>query len=227
MNDIAARDWLAHFPELARIEDPEFRRLAASAQVIAVPAGVTVFRPGDACQSYLLVLTGSVRVQKVSETGREIVLYRVGPGESCILTTSCLIAGERYPADGVTETDVTAVSLPVAAFQRAVATSEAFRRFVFASFGERMANLMVLVEAVAFGRMDARLAERLLALAGPGGRISATHQQLAAELGSAREVVSRLLKEFERHGWLALERGQITVLDRAGLGRLAGGGAGL
>jgi CRP/FNR family transcriptional regulator len=227
MNDIAARDWLAHFPDLARIDDPEFRRLAASAQVISVPAGVTVFRPGDTCQSYLLVVTGSVRVQKVSETGREIVLYRVGPGESCILTTTCLIAGERYPADGVTETDVTAVSLPVQAFQRAVAASEAFRRFVFASFGERMANLMVLVEAVAFGRMDARLAERLLALAGPGGRISATHQQLAAELGSAREVVSRLLKEFERHGWVALERGQITVRDRSGLGRLAGGGAGL
>jgi CRP/FNR family transcriptional regulator, anaerobic regulatory protein len=224
MNDTTPRDWLARFPELARIDDPEFKRLAAMAQVLTVPAGVTIFRPGDVCQSYLLVLEGSVRVQKVSETGREIVLYRIGPGESCILTTSCLVAGERYPADGVTESPVTAVALPVEAFQRAVAASEAFRRFVFASFGERLADLMVLVEAVAFGRMDCRLAARLMKLGGPAGKIAITHQLLAAELGTAREVVSRLLKEFERDGLVNLERGQIAIRDAPGLARLATGG---
>jgi CRP/FNR family transcriptional regulator, anaerobic regulatory protein len=223
MNDTAQRDWLARFPELARIDDPEFKRLAAMAQVVNLPAGVTVFRPGDACQSYLLVLDGSVRVQKVSESGREIVLYRIGPGESCILTTSCLMAGERYPADGITESAVTAVSLPVAAFQRAVVASDAFRRFVFASFGERMTDLMVLVEAVAFGRMDSRLAARLVKLGGASGKIAITHQQLAAELGTAREVVSRLLKEFERNGWLSLERGQIALRDVGALSRLVAG----
>lgn len=155
--DNAQRDWLTYFPELARIDDSEWRHIAASAQELHLPAGVTLLRAGDVCQNYFLVLEGTIRVQKVSENGREIVLYRLGPGETCILTTSCIIAGERYPAEGVTETEVRAVSLPLADFHKVVAASDAFRRFVFASFGERLAALMMLVEAIAFGRMDSRL----------------------------------------------------------------------
>jgi len=214
-------NWLDRFPLLAALPATERQRLAVSAQALQVPAGVTIFRPGDACENYFMVVEGSVRVQKVAENGREIVLYRVESGETCVLTTSCLLASERYPAEGVTETEVSARALPLSSFHALLSSSEPFRRFVFGSFGARMAELMTLVEAVAFGRMDSRLAQRLLALGGSAGCIQITHQQLAAELGSAREVVSRLLKEFEHRGWIALERGQIMVRDIAALTRSA------
>jgi CRP/FNR family transcriptional regulator len=213
-------DWLRAFPALAPVTDPAWRRVAATAQVIHLPAGQVAFRPGDVCENYLMVASGTIRVQKVAENGREIVLYRVEPGETCVLTTSCLLGGARYPAEGITEGAVEAAVLPIARFHEAVAASDGFRRFVFASLGERLSDLMVLVEAIAFGRVDARLAERLLALGGPNGTITTTHQGLAAELGTAREVVSRLLKEFERHGWVALSRGRVEIKDRAALERV-------
>jgi CRP/FNR family transcriptional regulator, anaerobic regulatory protein len=221
MNNSTSQNWLDRFPALATARDPELQRLIAATPLLQVPAGVTVFRTGDACERYLMVLEGSVRVQKLAENGREIVLYRVVAGETCVLTTSCLLAGEHYPAEGVTESPVTAVGLPLAQFQEALACSETFRRFVFASFGERLAELMTLVEALAFGRLDSRLAQCLLDRGQSTSRVTITHQQLAAELGSAREVVSRLLKELERHGWIALERGEIAILDAAALARLA------
>jgi len=171
LNNATPDDWLDRFPALATAPEAERRRLLAVAQALRVPAGTTVFRPGDACQNYLMVAQGSVRVQKVSESGREIVLYRVEPGQTCVLTTSCLLAGERYPAEGVTETEVVARVLPLAPFHELLAASDVFRHFVFSSFGCRMAELMALVEEVAFGRMDSRLAQRLLALGGSSGRI--------------------------------------------------------
>jgi CRP/FNR family transcriptional regulator len=218
---VADTSWLRAFPQLAAIEDPAWRRISNAAQVVRLPPGTVTFRQGDACQNYVMVVGGSIRVQKITEAGREIVLYRVEPGDTCVLTTSCLFGGTRYPAEGITESEVEAAVLPLKEFHEAVASSDGFRKFVFTSFGERMAELMLLVEAIAFGRVDVRLAERLLALGGNGARITTTHQQLAAELGTAREVVSRLLKEFERHGWLRLSRGQIEITDRAALTQLA------
>jgi CRP/FNR family transcriptional regulator len=167
------------------------------------------------------VLDGSVRVQKLGENGREIVLYRVGRGETCLLTTSCLIARERYPAEGITETEVRAAALPDEPFNEALALSSEFRGFVFASFGARLAELMALIEAISFGRIDARLARRLLESETASGEVIATHQELAAELGTAREVVSRFLKEFERRGYVRLARGRIEIAERAALEKLA------
>lgn len=217
--------WLASFPALEAVSDPFVRTRLAMAQVMQLPPGVTVFRDGDVCRNYLLVLDGSVRVQKLSESGKEIVLYRVESGQSCVLTTSCLLSGEHYLAEAVTETDVRAVALPMAAFHEALGASRPFRDFVFRSFGERISGLILLVEAVAFGRMDTRLAQRLLERADGSGALVATHQELAAELGTAREVISRLLKEFERRGWVRLGRGRVTLDDRNALQELAGNGA--
>lgn len=214
--------WLDAFPELATIEPEARRRLAAEARPITLPAGVTVFHDGDACTNYLLVLDGSVRVQKVSSGGREITLYRVGDGQTCILTTSCLLAGERYPAEGVTETEVRAIALPGTLFQALLAGSAGFRQFVFSVYARRITDLIELVEDVAFGRMDLRLAARLRDSADAAGVVSATHQELAAELGSAREVVSRLLKDFEHRGLVTLHRGRIELRDPESLARLAG-----
>lgn len=213
----SAPHWWSRFPGLAALDDPAWMELRSAARVVTLPAGAIAFRAGDTCENYLLVLDGSVRVQKLAENGREITLYRLEGGDACVLTTSCLLARERYPAEGVAETDVTAAAIPTAVFFRALDQSPGFRRFVFTAYGERLSDLILLVEEVAFGRIDGRLAARLLELAGEADALEVTHQALAAELGTAREVVSRQLKDFERHGFIRLLRGRIEILDRKAL----------
>jgi CRP/FNR family transcriptional regulator len=213
--------WLQAFPDLQKISDSNWRKTAEQAQVMNVPKGTVLFRDGDVCNGYVLVSDGSVRVQKMDAQGREIVLYRVEDGQTCMLTTSCLIGGQAYPAEGIAETDVTLAMLPAQVFERAMAESADFRRFVLTSIGRRIGDLMMLVEDVAFGRMDIRLARLLLKrTVKSDGVLCFTHQELATELGTAREVVSRLLKDFERKGWVALSRGQFEVIDREALGAL-------
>lgn len=212
----------AAFPGLAALDPAARHLLEASARPVRLPAGTTVFADGDACQAFLLVLEGCVRVQKVAETGREIVLYRVEPGQTCVLTTTCLLSQGVYGAEGVTETAVAGMALPPAAFQELMATSAAFRAFVFAAYATRVSDLLLLIEEVAFGRIDQRLAAVLLERAGTGDAVAATHHDLAVELGTAREVVSRQLKDFERRGLVALARGRVTLRDRAGVSALAG-----
>jgi CRP/FNR family transcriptional regulator len=192
-------------------------------RVLTLPAGAVVFGPGQPPQNYLLLINGTVRVHQLSENGREIVLYRVLAGESCAMTTACLIGDDVYQAEGVAETPVEAVVLPREAFDEAISKSPEFRRFVFAALSSRMTHLFKLIEEVAFSRIDVRLAQRLLELAGDGDRVVMTHQQLASELGTAREVISRQLTEFQRRGLLATARGELTLLNRAALRRLANG----
>lgn len=213
--------WWNAFPTLKDIQDPKWRALMGNVREVTLPPGTAVFHAGETCRNYLFVLEGTVRVEKIAENGREIVLYRVGRGETCLLTTSCLLAKEHYPAEGVTETEVLAVALPEDLFHAAIAISPEFRAFVFASFSARMTDLISLVEAITFGHGDVRLARWLLESGSPPGEIVATHQQLAAELGTAREVVSRFLKEFERQGLVQLARGRIVITNRPGLEALA------
>ena len=210
-------EWLSHFPELSGLDDPVWQKVLDSARPVEIPAGTTVFRDGDGCQNYMFVMEGAVRVQKMAENGREIVLYRVSAGEACILTTSCLLSHQRYPAEGITEDNLRAISIPVKLFDEGIAGSAGFRSFVFSSYGRRIADLILLVEDVAFGRMDIRLGQYLLDSADEKGDVALTHQAMAAELGTAREVVSRQLKEFERRGWLKLGRGTINISDLTAL----------
>ncbi|GBE49127.1 cAMP receptor protein [bacterium BMS3Bbin13] len=216
----AVPDWLNRFSALRGLSEPVWKRTLQSARVATFPAGTVVFHDGAGCRDYLLVLTGTVRVQKTSEDGHEIVLYRVRAGESCVLTTSCLLAGERYPAQAVTESEVSAVLIPVGAFRDALAGAPGFREFVFEAYGRRIADLIRLVREVSFERIDARLARRLLEKAAGGMVVTATHQALAAELGTAREVVSRQLRAFAWRGWVRAGRGHIRLLDAEALGRL-------
>jgi CRP/FNR family transcriptional regulator len=213
--------WIEQFPGLKRLPPDQLALLASSAVMVTMPAGSQIFGPGHAPESYLLLLDGTVRVQQVSDTGREIVLYRVSAGESCALTTACLMAYEDYLAEAIAETDVRAVAIPRRAFDELIAQSSEFRRFVFTAFSQRVTNLFRVIEDVAFARMDIRLAEKLLELAGSGTQLSVTQQQLASELGTAREVISRMLTEFHRRGWLSSTRGSITIQDRSALERLA------
>ncbi len=201
--------------------------LARQARAVRVAADTALFHPGEACTQYLIVLEGAVRVQLRAENGREIMLYRVGPGQTCVLTTMALLSGAPYEAEGRTETDVRALALPVAAFDELLATSGAFRRFVFSALAMRISDLMHLVGQVAFARLDARLAAFLLHHVGGSGRgegcaLRMTHQDIAAELGASREAVSRLLKGWERQGLVRLGRAEVRVVDAAGLRRLLG-----
>jgi CRP/FNR family transcriptional regulator len=218
--------WIDAFPGLASLGGELRDSLVARSRVIRLPAGSRIFGPGQAPESFLLLLDGSIRVQQVSESGREIVLYRVAAGESCALTTACLLSYEDYPAEAVAETDIRAVAVPRAAFDELIAASGEFRRFVFTAFSRRVTHLLRVIDDVVFARLDIRLAERVLALAGAGARVAVTQQQLAAELGTAREVVSRMLGEFQRRGWLTIHRGSLELADKHALASLAAEGAG-
>ena len=209
---------LERFPVLAQLPPGRLDALAAAAPLRRIPAGTVLFEPGTRCEGFPLVVDGSVRVTASSEGGREIVLYRVTPGEGCILSGGCLLGHSSYRARGVAETEVLLASIPPALFQELLVQSEPFRRFVFDMYGTRLAEVMELLEEVAFRKLDTRLA-RLLVQRGPV--IESTHQALADELGSVRVFVSRLLRSFEERGWVRLERERITVTDLQGLARFA------
>jgi CRP/FNR family transcriptional regulator len=213
--------WQTHFSDLSTKNDPALLRLEHELKLVELPAGQTVFHVGAGCHNYLLVADGTVRVQMVGEGGREATLYRVQPGQSCILTTSCILAHEHYPAEAVTETPVQAFVISRAAFEQALNDSPVFRRFVFANLGQRLADVIQRIDAVTFQSVDRRLAAYLLAHCDPAGALRATHQDIAVELGSAREVISRHLKRMEGQGLLQLQRSAVQVVDRPGLQRLA------
>lgn len=210
--------WLETFPDLLKLEPEAKEKLAQSARIVEAPVGAIGYREADPCNAYVMRLAGRSRVYKLSDTGREILLYRVGAGETCVLTTTCLLGRSRYPASTVVEEPVRDVVIPAAAFHQLMVESDVFRRFVMSNYGDLISELIVLVDEVAFHSVATRLAGLLLEA--PSGVVTATHQQLADELGSAREVVSRQLKEFERSGWIRLKRGSVEVVNRAALEKL-------
>ena len=216
--------WIDRFEGLAKLPESIRASLADRGHMLHVARGTVLFAPGMEPINLLLLLEGTVRVQQSSDSGREIVLYRVEAGESCVLTSACLLAHEDYAAEGVAETDVTAVAIPRAIFDDLVGRSRQFRDFVFQAYARRMTDLFRVIDEVAFGRIDVRLAERLLALARGTGAVQATHQHLAAELGTAREVVSRQLTEFQRRGWIGQSRGLVTLTDPQALATVAAPG---
>ena len=212
---------LALYPVLQELDTGELNAaLATEAQVMAAPAGTVLFEEGTPCRGFPMVLSGGVRVARGSPGGRTLELYRVAPGELCVVSTSCLFGQVPLAAHGQTFEATELVLLSPAGFARWT-QHEPFRRYVFGIFADRLADLMSLAEAVAFQRLDQRLAHTLL---GHGAVLRCTHQALADELGTVREIVSRLLSRFERAGWVRLGRERIDVLDSAALRALAAGG---
>lgn len=213
---------LQHYPMLAVAPGQASARwlddALASATYMKVPAGTTLFDEDQPCMGFPLLISGSARVIKAAPNGRELHLYDVQPGEACVLTSRCLVDSVHYGARGVAREAVELVVLPPAAFQSLIDHIGPFRDFIFKRFAERMADLLQLISAVTFQKLDQRLAAALAAKASP---IRTTHQALADELGSLREIVSRLLKNFESQGWVRLGREQIEVLDAAALRQLS------
>jgi CRP/FNR family transcriptional regulator len=197
--------------------------LLGSTQFKRLRSGDIAYRQGQTCQNYVMCIEGQTRVFKTSEPGREILLYQVGPGETCVLTTSCLMAGNPFPAESTAETDVLLAALPASSFHRLMGTLPRFRKFVLDNYGDLLSSLIMLVDEVAFASLDLRLARRLLAEADKRGVVAKTHQQLALDLGSVREVISRYLSGWERMGWVHASRGSIEVRNRSALASYGSG----
>jgi CRP/FNR family transcriptional regulator len=209
---------LQHYPMLGELPTADLEESLVNATAMSLPSGTVLFDENQPCQGFPLILSGSIRIIKSSPNGRELQLYRVMPGESCILTSSCLLGHARYQARGIVEQNLEMVILPVSVFNTLLATNEAFRSYVFHLFSDRLTDLMTLVSAVAFQKLDQRLATLL---ANKPSTFHSTHQALADELGSAREMVSRLLKGFAEQGWVHLGREQIDITDVDALKKFA------
>jgi CRP/FNR family transcriptional regulator len=194
-------------------------RVTARASKVSVPDGTCLFSPGSSADSFLVVLSGAVRLEQTSTTGRSVVLYRVHEGESCVMTTSCLLSGTPYGSFGYAEGAVEALSLGQNGFRALLAEDAEFSAAVFAVFSERLVELTHVIDELLLHRVDQKIAAWIGDRAESNPRIEITHQALAQELGTAREVVSRTLKDFERRGWVSLSRGVITVGSPEALNR--------
>lgn len=209
-------DWIA---QLGPVSDATRAELAALPKR-ALPRGLDLFAPGDRAAGYPVVLAGRVEVFLTGPNGREILLYAVEPGQSCVQSTLGLLGDEPYTGAAATVVDCETVTVPKQLFLRLMDADAGFRSFVLRSFGQRMGDLTRLLESVAFGRVDARLAAALLDLA-DGQVVRATQSEIAARIGSAREVVSRKLDAFAKSGWVTTERGEVHLRDPAALRRAA------
>lgn len=209
MNDSLERDLLEHFP-LFRQHQELVKDFVTEGQAAQLPRGHQIYWQGDACNAIAFLFTGAVRVYKCSENGREISLYEIVPGETCILNASCIIGRRGYPANAVTLSDCSALLIPAATFRQMMARHEPLRIFIYSLLGHRLTEIMELVEEIAFRRMDDRVTDYLLEKSSDG-ILRATHQTIANELGTSREVVTRLLRNLEIKGDISMSRNNITL----------------
>ncbi len=211
---------LSQFPRVARVlpvlkgASPELTRAFQQAAFLArIPAGKDVFTEGDEVGAIALLLSGVVRVYKIGETGREITLYRFGLGQSCILTANAILSRQSFPAIATVEQEAEAVMIPAGTFREWVQRYDLWRDFVYDLLSQRLVSMMAIVDEIAFRRMDSRVASLLLLRCQVNNPIQITHQEIAAELGSSREVISRILEDFAAQGAVRSTRGMIEVLN--------------
>lgn len=204
--------WVKTAPDLASLDRNTAHRLNTLSPM-DVPAGTVLFSPGDAVKGYVIVLQGRVSVSLTGASGREMLLYVVTPGQSCIQSTLGLMGGEDYTAEAITDQDSRVILLPKPLFMQLLDDSPSFRALVFTAFAGRMQTMMHLLERVAFQRVECRLAAYMLERADADGLISTTQQALATAVGSAREVISRRLDAWSRRGWVKTSRGAVQITD--------------
>ncbi|MCK4712090.1 MAG: Crp/Fnr family transcriptional regulator [Marinosulfonomonas sp.] len=212
--------WVKSAPDLDRLDADTAAQLNTLTPM-DVPAGTVLFSPGDAVKGYVIVLRGRVSVSLTGASGREMLLYAVTPGQSCIQSTLGLMGGEDYTAEAVADENSRVVLMPKALFLQLLDTSPSFRSLIFAAFAGRMQTMMHLLEKIAFLRVECRLAAHLLERANPDGQLAATHQELATAVGSAREVISRRLDAWSRRGWVKTTRGAVQITDADALKSVA------
>ena len=217
INSEQFRRILHALPVLERADPRLLREFQDTAFCARIPKGHDVFVEGDQVDAIALLISGVVRVYKIGETGREITLYRFGNGESCILTANAILSQKNFPAVATVEKEAEAVMIPADIFRDWVRRYDLWREFVFELLSQRLSAVMAIVEEVAFRRMDARLASHLIDRSRNTDMIHGTHQEIAAELGSSREVISRILEDFSAQGLIEVSRGTIKILDRDSL----------
>lgn len=208
-------------PILERADSQLAREFQSEAFFARIPTGRDVFVEGDQAEAIALLISGVVRVYKIGETGREITLYRFGLGESCILTANAILSRKSFPAIATVEKDAEAIMIPADVFRDWVKRHDLWREFVFDLLSDRLSTVIAVVDEVVFQRMDRRVASLLLAKSKIQGPIRMTHQEIAAELGSSREVISRILEDFSQRGWVDVGRGTVEILDLNSLNSLA------
>lgn len=209
--------WIERFPLIRNFSPAHMQIARGTVHFPVLEAGAVAYELDGECTNYLMCIDGLTRVFRMSESGREMLIYKVTGGGTCVLTTQCLLAGGGFPAESIAEEHTELAALPVSTFQQLMAESKEFRSFVLDDYTKLMASMFTLIQEVAFAPLEQRLARRLLAEAGTAGIVVKTHQQLAADVGSAREVVSRILAQWAEAGLVELRRGQVQIVDRAAL----------
>lgn len=209
--------WLSLFPALAGLDAQHLAFARNAVRFAELGTGGVAYREGSDCPNYVMCIEGGTRTFKTSSEGRELLIYKVGAGDTCVLTTQCLLGGGTFPAESVAESPTVLAALPSTAFHQLMSDSVAFRRFVLDDYSTLLGTIISLVDEIAFASLEQRLAGRLIAEADDQGFVAKTHQQLALDLGSVREVISRYLGEWERAGWIRTSRGLIEIVDRRAL----------
>ena len=209
--------WEERFSFLKAVSAADLKIARDAVHFPVLEADAVAYELDGECPNYLMCLDGRTRVFKRSENGREMLIYKVGAGGTCVLTTQCLLSGENFPAESVAEAHTELAAIPAHTFQQLIASSPQFRSFVFKDYGRLLSGMFSLVEEVAFATLEQKLARRMIADADDHGIVMKTHQRLASDVGSVREVVSRHLGEWERAGFVRNLRGQIEIVDPAAL----------
>ncbi|TAN42396.1 MAG: Crp/Fnr family transcriptional regulator [Nitrospirae bacterium] len=212
MQENARSRFLETFPVFHDAQEALLKDLFTSSRLQTFPQGMNVYNEGDTCSAIAFLLSGEIRVFKVGEGGREITLYEIHKGETCILNASCILSDLSYPAHASAVQGGEMLLVPAGEFRRMIEKYPEMRDFVFKILSQRLATVMALVEEIAFGKMDERLSDYLRTEAADG-RLAITHQKIANDLGTSREVVSRILKDFERRGKIVLSRNLIQLTN--------------
>lgn len=206
--------FLCQFPIFKSLAPEDLDEAMRAAHVRRVMKGAAPFSTNSPCMGFSMLLSGVIRVMKLGANGREVELYRLQPGESCLISSSCMLGKANFTATAEAQTDLLIFTIPPTVFKRLMVRNAALQEFVFSQFSQRLADLMLLVEAIAFQKLDQRLASLLLE---EGPELKTSHAKLADRLGTVRDIVGRLLKNFEQRGLVGLGRERVTVLDPAGL----------
>lgn len=209
--------WIDRFPLIQVLSPPHLQLARGTVQFPMLEAGATAYELDGECANYLMCLEGRTRIFRMSENGREVLIYKVGPGGTCALTTQCLLSGGTFPAQSVAEERTELAALPVSTFQHLMEDSSAFRSFVMDDYTRLMSGLFTLIDEVAFAPLKQRLAQRLLAEGDLRSVVAVTHQKLADDIGSVREVVSRILAQWAEAGMIELRRGAVEIVERVSL----------
>lgn len=217
MSNTNLERWAEKFPFANALTAEELGRVAAVMQFPVLRPGEVAYAVDAPCPNYLMCVEGRTRIFKTSEAGREMLIYNVVDGATCVLTTQCLLSHTNFPAESVAEAQTLLAAIPASWFYRFMEELPAFRTYVLADYTKLLGTMLSFVDSLAFQTIEQRLARRLLVEAGETLLVSKTHQQLASDIGSVREIVSRQLGDWERRGWVSNARGQVRILDRGAL----------